>query len=70
MLKAKKFQEQIPHAVRAVQPHRHDVRCEGCGRIFDLLTARVGMRTLENTLGELPDHQNPWAECPHCGYVN
>lgn len=44
-----------------------DIRCRNCNRLFDVMQAEVGDRTLENTLTGLKDINNPWVKCPHCG---
>lgn len=44
-----------------------DTRCEHCFKLFDVMKAEVGARTLTNTLTGLEDMNNPWVKCPHCG---
>mgnify|MGYP000738814172 CR=1 FL=1 len=39
-----------------------DIRCENCSRLFDVMKAEVGDRTLENTLTGLKDLNNPWVK--------
>jgi DNA-directed RNA polymerase subunit RPC12/RpoP len=46
-----------------------DIRCKNCSRLFDVMEAEVGDRTLENTLTGLKDINNPWVKCPHCGFT-
>jgi len=46
-----------------------DIRCTNCFKLFDVMAAEVGARTLENTLTGLEDMNNPWVKCPHCGFV-
>lgn len=45
-----------------------DFRCENCHRLFDLNKANIGRRIIENTFTGLKDLENPWVECPHCGF--
>jgi DNA-directed RNA polymerase subunit RPC12/RpoP len=44
-----------------------DIRCHHCHKLFDVMKAEVGARTLPNTLTGLKDMNNPWVKCPHCG---
>ena len=56
-------------SAKAEPEHAHDIRCENCGQLFDVMKAEVGERTMPNTLTGLKDHNNPWVKCPKCGYI-
>jgi len=46
-----------------------DIRCTNCFKLFDVMKAEVGARTLPNTLTGLEDINNPWIKCPYCGCI-
>lgn len=45
------------------------IGCDGCGKQFNLITARIVLEETENTLTGLPNRNAPRVECPHCGLI-